>query len=1018
MSKKLVGNISELNLPPLHSKQSAVLMSPASILMFGGSLGGGKDLCLDTPILTINGFKRMEDIHPGDYVFDDKGVPTKVIAESDVFTGKDVYEVCFDDGTSIFASSTHQWVTQTVRERESNRKRTEEFRATRRAKRPSRSTGKKPWLAKKNSEREYVYDSTIKCGIRTTEEIAKTLIYKNTTNHSIVNTEPLEFLTSDLPVHPYVLGAWLGDGTRGCSGFTSADPEIIEYIRNLGYTVTKQKSRKYGYNISMLFADLKVLGVSSEKSIPDIYKYSSIEDRRDLVRGLMDTDGTVDKDGGISIGLSDKPLFDDLVFVLQSLGIKVFTNVKKTYLNGERKRDSYIASFSPNFRCFNLSRKVGRLRSKTRSNAFCRYIKDVRLVSSRSTKCIQVEADSHMFLAGEQLVPTHNSFLIRYLSILYAAIVPGIQIYIVRRLIGEMEKNHMRGDTSIPMLLAPWIQAGLVSIKNSAPYEVRFHNNSRIFLDHMQYEKDVTSWQGRELHCLSGDTKVHTDGGVFPISKLVGTTGKVKTIGGTSNYHTCRIYRKDAIFRYTFSNGAYVDCTDDHGVYTSINNKLEIETAYQYEFPVICGGDNSFQKIKSKEYLRTDDTYCLTVENTHCFYVNDNILVSNCVFIDESTNLTEYQLRYLMTRLRLGSFRIDYEALKAAFDNIYASWGIDHRISMREVKTYFPRAIFCTNPGGVSHLFHKETFVDPAPPMQIFKSEFGNWAQYIPSLYTDNPTLLEEDPNYIQRIEGLGDEDMVAALKEGRWDILSGAALGGVWDPAIHVIEPFDIPETWYVDVTFDWGYTKPASAGIWACSNGDDAKAKDGSILSYPKGTLFRIAEVYLCDPKKKNTGLQLSDYEMGERIAEKVHALGIDPYYLKPGPADNTIFSDKNYRGTISSPHDELLNGFNAYMENVGKRKKGCLFIESDKSPGSRIRGLSVLRNYLKASMRKPMEDKGLFIFETCRDFIRTVPVIPRGDKNPEDVNTDAEDHIYDEVRYKLLSQNIEVHKLSNYL
>lgn len=482
-----------------------------------------------------------------------------------------------------------------------------------------------------------------------------------------------------------------------------------------------------------------------------------------------------------------------------------------------------------------------------------------------------------------------KSFLIRYLSILYAAIVPGIQIYIVRRLNSEIEKNHLRGDTSIPNLLAPWINAGLVTIKNSAPYEVRFHNGSRIFLDHMQYEKDVTSWQGRELHV---------------------------------------------------------------------------------------------------------------------------------VFIDESTNLSEYQLRYLMTRLRLGSFKIDYEALKVAFDKIYESWGLDHRMSSREVKTYFPKAIFCTNPGGISHLFHKEVFVDPVTPMQIFRSEFGNWAQYIPSLYTDNPTLLEEDPHYIKRIEGLGDEDMIAALKEGRWDILSGAALGGVWDPAIHIVEPFEIPDTWYIDVSYDWGYSKPASAGIFAESNGDDAITSSGKILSFPRGTLFRIGEYYFCDPKKKNTGVNLSDYEVGYKIAEKVHSLGIEPQRCNPGPADSTIFTPKNYRGVISCQHDELLNGFNAFMESVGKRKKGVLFVEADKSPGSRIRGLSVLRNYLKASLKSPMEDRGLFVFDTCRDFIRTVPVIPRSDKNPEDVDTSAEDHIYDETRYRVLSQKIEVTKLSNYL
>jgi len=453
----------------------------------------------------------------------------------------------------------------------------------------------------------------------------------------------------------------------------------------------------------------------------------------------------------------------------------------------------------------------------------------------------------------------------------------------------EIEKNHLRGPNSLPDLLGPWITAGLVSIKYSSPYEIRFKNGSRIFLDHMQYDKSTESWQGRELHVLA---------------------------------------------------------------------------------------------------------------------------------VDESTHLTEYQLRYLMTRVRLGAFKIDYKALKNAFDNIYSSWGIDHRMSMREVKSYFPKVILGTNPGGSSHIFHKETYVDPAPPMQIFKSEFGGWAQYIPGLYTDNPTLLENDPNYIKRIEGLGDKEQVAALKEGRWDILSGAALGGVWDGAIHIIEPFPIPDSWYLDITFDWGYTKPSSVGIYATSNGDDALDSQGNVISFPKGTIFRIGELYFCDPKKRNLGLELSDFEIGERVAEKLISMNLDLRYIHAGPADNTIFTARNHRGTLSNPHDEILNGFNSYAVKAGMRPKGILFMESDKSPGSRIRGLSVIRTLLKASTKNPMEDRGFFVFDTCRDFIRLVPTLPRDPKNPEDVDTDSEDHIYDEFRYKALSQNIEVSKISNYL
>ncbi len=106
-------------------------------------------------------------------------------------------------------------------------------------------------------------------------------------------------------------------------------------------------------------------------------------------------------------------------------------------------------------------------------------------------------------------------------------------------------------------------------------------------------------------------------------------------------------------------------------------------------------------------------------------------------------------------------------------------------------------------------------------------------------------------------------------------------------------------------------------------------------------------------------------------------------------PGPADNSIFDAQN--GVCIA--DDMA-------------RAGVRWERSDKSPGSRLNGLERLRKYLKAAHVHPMEEPGLFVFDTCRHFIRTVPVLPRDKRNPDDIDTSAEDHVYDEARYRVLT------------
>lgn len=125
----------------------------------------------------------------------------------------------------------------------------------------------------------------------------------------------------------------------------------------------------------------------------------------------------------------------------------------------------------------------------------------------------------------------------------------------------------------------------------------------------------------------------------------------------------------------------------------------------------------------------------------------------------------------------------------------------------------------------------------------------------------------------------------------------------------------------------------------------------------------------------------------EIARKILEIERSL---PYTVHPGPADTSIFDAEN--GVCIA--DDMA-------------RVGVSWARADKSPGSRVTGLERIRRYLKASLKYPMEEPGLFVFDSCRHFIRTIPSLPRDEKRSDDVDTNAEDHIYDATRYRVMSQ-----------
>lgn len=339
--------------------------------------------------------------------------------------------------------------------------------------------------------------------------------------------------------------------------------------------------------------------------------------------------------------------------------------------------------------------------------------------------------------------------------------------------------------------------------------------------------------------------------------------------------------------------------------------------------------------------------------------------------IDELTHFTEAIYRFLRGRCRIGGLKLP-----------------------DKYKGKFPRILNGSNPGGIGHNFVKRTF-KPNVPFKITKTskkEGGMLRQFIPARLEDNPTLVENDPSYEHRLTGLGSDALVKAMRSGDWNIVAGGAVDDVWDNDIHIKPRFKIPAGWRVDRSFDWGSAKPYSVGFWAEADGTEATLMDGTKWCPVKGSFIRICEIYGSREIGTNEGVRHGSRQIARRIRETEHLLRAGGWItgtVLPGPADNSI----------NEVQDDESDSIARLM-----KKEHVTWTESDKSPGSRINGLELFRERLVAA--KTMEGPGIYVMDNCEAFTQTIPTLPRDVNNPEDVDTNAEDHVYDDTRYKVLS------------
>lgn len=416
------------------------------VLLLGRS-GGGKMLSLDTPLATPDGWTTMGDVRPGDVIFAVDGSPAKVLAVSPVSYGKQAYEVVFSDGATIVADAGHLWETSTHPERTELDKHTPEGRAGRRAKRAAQrevsraalgATNKRPEASAAASARTARLEAAgafingPRSGIRTTEEILETLrTSRGESNHHVRCCEPLRLPSADLPIDPYVLGVWLGDGTSNSGHVTKCqrDVEVIERARQRWPGgVWSQKKHQDTWCFGGLQVALRQLGVLGNKHIPAVYLRASFDQRMELIRGIMDTDGGVEGHGSCSFTTTTQALRDGMAELLVSVGIKTRPREGRAVLRGVDCGPKWVFKFVTALPMFTLHRKVmAQKLTGFRGTHSRRYIIDVRPIPPIPMRCIEIDHDSHLYLAGKEMIPTHNSSLTRQIGANIAKTVTTLQ---------------------------------------------------------------------------------------------------------------------------------------------------------------------------------------------------------------------------------------------------------------------------------------------------------------------------------------------------------------------------------------------------------------------------------------------------------------------------------------------------------------------------------------------------------------------------------------------------------------
>lgn len=394
----------------------------------------GKLIANSIPVLTTKGWKNHGELVVGDYVFNHLGKSVKVIG----IAPKDRADIkiTFSNGEEIITNNDHKWLVQHRR-----------------------------WNDWRVVETKWLANRTLKWS-------------DGKKAFKLPKIKPLKFEKRKLPVDPYTLGAWLGDGTTTAPRIT-IHPDDFDIIKNIPYKVSaknihnKTGIASFNFWKTDIVKGLKEIGVvtryggggfkgEGNKFIPDIYKFSSVKQRTQLLAGLIDTDGYVrkeyrnngDREGRVIITNTNKRLIDDCVEIVRSLSMRVsITKVKASLSTSgiQGKKDIYYLGFDAELSIPTvLERKKVYYRKK---NKFI-CIDRIEKIKPAQGNCIKVDSDDGIYLVGKKLIPTHNSETLA-LALIYCAVFFHVKIPVVAgtedkaKKIMEYIVQHLSDNTAL-----------------------------------------------------------------------------------------------------------------------------------------------------------------------------------------------------------------------------------------------------------------------------------------------------------------------------------------------------------------------------------------------------------------------------------------------------------------------------------------------------------------------------------------------------------------------------------------